>query len=174
MAIDLRVMELIFRQKLADRMPELILHHFSDAQPKREWALKLCRTILPVIYRRLEQTSSMDSGPRFLDAFSLTVQPILESGHQLQLQPITSWKLYAATEAQKIYVESRDGFFLDVEQAYNAEDSEIRVGPAEQMLGIKNRAMYRFVRKELGILPRRGDVKLGAHHGQFHFICCFV
>ncbi|KAH9816821.1 L-Aspartase-like protein [Melampsora americana] len=169
MAIDLRVIDLLFRQRLANRMPEMILEHFSKSgEVEREdgWEVKLSRTILPIVYRRLEHTASMDSYARFLDAFSLTLQSILETvGNTLKMESITSWKEYSATEAQQIYLKTRDQFFLEIIESYGNHENKGKLGPSEALMGEKNRIIYRFVRLELGILPRRGDVKLGRHQG---------
>ncbi|KAG0145230.1 hypothetical protein CROQUDRAFT_723546 [Cronartium quercuum f. sp. fusiforme G11] len=167
MGIDLRVMDLLFRQSLADRMPSMLLKHFDQSgnvDKKQKWAMKLARAILPILYRRLEHTGSMDSHQRFVDAFGLTLQPILESLQGSTLDCVRTWRDYAAKETQSIYAETRDRFFSDVAEAYGSGDDS-KVGPTEAYIGVKNREMYRFVRSGLGILPRRGDVKLGSHHG---------
>ncbi|PLW29158.1 hypothetical protein PCASD_10925 [Puccinia coronata f. sp. avenae] len=147
MAIDLRVMYQMFIKELQGLLPVLLNSHFKS-QPTQAAAEALLGALLP----RLEATSSLDSEARFLSAFKQTIHVLLN--HSADVQEAASWPSFAASQVNQAYQRNRENYF---EQAGNL--------PAEEWLGKKNKFLYRFVRKELGIGPRRGDVRLGRHEG---------
>jgi hypothetical protein len=147
MAIDLRVMYQMFIKELQGLLPVLLNSHFKS-QPTQAAAEALLGALLP----RLEATSSLDSEARFLSAFKQTIHVLLN--HSADVQEAASWPSFAASQVNQAYQRNRENYF---EQAGKL--------PAEEWLGKKNKFLYRFVRKELGIGPRRGDVRLGRHEG---------
>lgn len=156
MAVDLRVMDLCFRQAFADSMPGLLSHHFGaflDAAALHQ----LARDVLSSIYRRLEHTASMDTQYRFADAFNNATSVVVDalvraSASGDSLAAVAAWKQASAEATSALYVKSRDSFF--------AQDA----GAAE-FLGA-TAGLYTFVRRDLGVKARRGDVKAGGHQGE--------
>lgn len=155
MAVDLRVMDLCFRQEFADSMPGMLSHHFGAFLSASELK-QLARDVLGSIYRRLEHTASMDTQYRFADAFnnatSVVVDALVRSGSSGDsLAAVASWKQASAEATSRLYVQSRDAYFA-------------KEAGAMDFLGATG-VLYKFVRHDLGVKARRGDVKAGGHQG---------
>lgn len=157
MAVDLRVVDLCFRQRLADSTPSLLSAHFSSSLD-RAAIDGLSVAVLASVYRTLERSASMDSWYRFVDAFncaaSVVVDALSSTDRGLEgLRNLAAWKKEAAGQAAELYVRTRDEFF------------DGSVAPSLAYLG-KTGALYAFVRQDLDVKPRRGDVKCGGHQGE--------
>jgi hypothetical protein len=146
MAIDLRVIDQMFKKELKGLLPVLLDSHFKSRPTQA------ADPLIGALATRLEATASLDSEARFLNAFKQTSHVIL--AFPVDLEEARSWPSFAASQSTLLYKRTRDQYF---------ENSESLL--AEEWLGEKNKHLYRFVRKELGIGPRRGDVRLGRHAG---------
>jgi phenylalanine ammonia-lyase len=153
-AIDLRVIEVRFREALGDMLTRTLAQHlgtFLDAKV----ISSLASTMKDLICRRLEQTSSMDTAHRFEDACAFVTSVALDA---LVLSPtchssphisLARWRTDATRQLTITYRKLRDDFFANSE---NAAD----------YLGDGTKRLYLFVRDTLGVRARRGDVALGA------------
>ena len=148
MAIDLRVIDQMFKKKLEELLPVLLSSHFKS-QPTHA-AQVLFSALLP----RLEAGVSLDSEARFLNAFKQTAHILLT--FPVDIEEARSWPFFAASQAALVFKRNREQYFEQTGTLH-----------AEEWLGKKNSHLYRFVRKHLGIGPRRGDVHLGRHEGRF-------
>ncbi|KAA1126566.1 hypothetical protein PGTUg99_028003 [Puccinia graminis f. sp. tritici] len=152
MAIDLRVIDQMFQKELKGLLPVLLDSHFKSRPTQA------ADPLIGALASRLEATASLDSEARFLSAFKQTLHVIL--AFPVDLEEARSWPSFAASQSTLLYKRTRDQYF---------ENSESFL--AEKWLGKKNKHLYHFVRKELGIGPRRGDVRLGRHEG---WLCYLV
>ncbi|MBW0491928.1 hypothetical protein O181_031643 [Austropuccinia psidii MF-1] len=146
MAIDLRVMDQLFRKVLYSNLAGLLKSHFNSYPTEAQDAL------FEALVRRLEITTTLDSEARFLDAYKHTLHALLE--YPIDLTQLHSWPAFAGSQTTILYQSFREKCFSNV-----FEDS------VSAWIGPKNWNVYNFVRKCLGILPRRGDVFLGQHLG---------
>ncbi|KAI8455434.1 phenylalanine ammonia-lyase [Phakopsora pachyrhizi] len=148
MAIDLRVIEQIFQQKLSELVPSLLRAHFT---PHINFPTK---ALTSAVIRRLEHNSSLDSEARFLDAFKTTSHIILDEN--IDMSKLKSWPQFASSEISPLYRDTRDGYFDLVSCGKEL---------AEPWMGEETKIFYRFVRQKLGIKPRKGDVVIGQPTG---------
>lgn len=155
MAIDLRVIDQLFRKELAQLLPILLRNHFKSRleEAPHEFFEGAPHELFEGITQRLETTGSVDSEVRFLNAFKQTIHILLNS--RVEVSEIQSWPSFAASEVTRLYNRIRDRYF----------DQTLKTFPAEEWLGRKTKELYCFVRSQLGIRPRRGDVRLGRHQG---------
>ncbi|WAR54669.1 hypothetical protein PtB15_4B286 [Puccinia triticina] len=144
MAIDLRVIDQMFKKELEGLLPALLDSHFKSKPTQASDSL------IGALTPRLEATASLDSDARFLNAFKQTSHILLD--FPVDLEEARSWPSFAASQSTLLYKRTRDQYFEHTEGLL-----------AEEWLGKKNKHLYRFVRRELGIGPRRGDVRLGRH-----------
>ncbi|KAH9456130.1 hypothetical protein MJO29_006148 [Puccinia striiformis f. sp. tritici] len=146
MAIDLRVIDQLFKKELQGLLPVWLDSHFK-CRPTQA-----ADSLMSALAPRLEASASLDSEARFLNAFKQTSHILL--AYPVDLPEARSWPTFAASQATLAYKRNRDGYFDKAGSLL-----------AEEWLGNKGKNLYRFVRKELGIGPRRGDVRLGKHQG---------
>jgi len=147
-AIDLRVADAIFRSSLAHSIGRLMGKHFTPLGMQPQVIETLTAAVREKMFRRLEQTASMDSKPRMEDlasiAVPLIVESLTESSSSNPLQAIAAWKLdlvSTALEARHKALDEVIGGRVDV-TSYLGSTKEI----------------YEFVRRRCGVAFRRGDV----------------
>lgn len=156
-ALDLRYLEFAFKEKFNPSILDSLTTSFSSFLSTEE-ILTLAPKIRSAIWRRLEQTTSVDLTPRWEDAFafvsSLVLDALSTSSIKSVESPITSitlWRTTSSTSAVALTKSIRESFFLS-----NASS----VSPTSSYLG-NTRPLYEFVRHTLGVKSRRGDVYLG-------------
>lgn len=156
-AIDLRFIDLQFRESLAHQLKASIETSFGSMLGEPQQVVLLA-VISQVIAIRLDQTSSMDLEPRWRDAFdfasSKVVDALAESGDTSALSAVVRWRKQSATDAAALMRKTRDDFFAPG-----------GAGTVADYLGGGSRELYTFVRQELGIKTRRGDVYSQEAHG---------
>jgi phenylalanine ammonia-lyase len=114
----------------------------------------LSKKVTSAIWRRLEQTPSVDLEPRWDDAFSHVTALVVEAltanptSSENPLPLLAQWRSESAAAAVALTRQVREAFWA-------AESS-----PTAEFLG-KSRALYSFVRETVGVKARRGDVFLG-------------
>lgn len=112
------------------------------------------------IWRRLEQTTSVDLEPRWEDAYAFVSSFVLDaltssassSTEKSPLNALAAWRSSSAADAVTLTRSIRDAFFLST-----TNDAP---SPTAAYLG-RTRALYDFVRSTVGVKARRGDVYLG-------------
>lgn len=109
--------------------------------------------MIEAIWRRLETTTSVDLVPRWNDAIAFVTSILIDSlSHSKNLEnplPIISlWREESISHAINLTRSTRDTFFTST------------TSPTSAYLG-STRKLYEFVRIELGVQSRRGDVYLG-------------
>jgi phenylalanine ammonia-lyase len=141
-AIDLRAMNNDLRSSLSSIIRELLPKHFSSAQAKQD-------TLLPIIeravFRTLDTTSTADCHGRMQTVAAATTTPLVDflSADAALASELVNITAFRAEFAQRA---------ADVLTSLRAEYLEGARGPAPaaKYLG-KTRAVYEFVRVQLGI-----------------------
>ncbi|KAM0793291.1 hypothetical protein ACM66B_000751 [Microbotryomycetes sp. NB124-2] len=151
-ALDLRYLEFAFREKFNPAVANGIESTFGNFLSKDQLSTLSSKVTL-AIWRRLEQTTSVDLEPRWTDAFahvsSLIVDALtVSTSTENPLPLISKWKSEAAAEAVALTRQVRDEFWT------------AKTSPTAALLG-KTKALYTFVRETVGVKARRGDVFLG-------------
>lgn len=153
-ALDLRYLEFTFRVSFDPTISESLKTHFADFLSEEEIATTACK-VRDIVWRRLEHTGAFDLVPRFADAFSHTSSVILDAltsssslSSKNPIPAIAAWRKSSADGAVALTRETRDEFFKQT------------VSPTPGFLG-KTKALYSFVRNDLGVKARRGDVFVG-------------
>ncbi|GAA5997375.1 uncharacterized protein JCM10292_000216 [Rhodotorula paludigena] len=151
-AVDLRAMELDFKKRFDPLLPTLLQQHLGTGLDVNALALEVKKALS----KRLEQTTTYDLEPRWHDAFSYatgTVVELLSSSPSanLTLTAVNAWKVASAEKAISLTREVRNRF-------WQTPSSQ---APAHAYLSPRTRVLYSFVREELGVQARRGDVFVG-------------
>lgn len=153
-ALDLRYLEFTFRAQFDPTVLSSLTHSFSNFLTESELEA-LAKQVRNTIWRRLESTTSVDLEPRWIDAFAHVTSIVLDalSGAskactENPLPIIAKWRTDSSTHAIALTRELRDTFH------YAA------VSPTSSFLG-RTKVLYEFVRGEIGVKARRGDVFLG-------------
>lgn len=146
-AVDLRVIDVTFRNKLESIVAgTLQSNHLCSTQG----VLELSKNICSAIERRMEQNTSMDATDRFEDVVNFTIPTVVDfaPSNADALSNIKTWKKQTAEALKTCYCDLRDELFMNVN---NTKD----------FLGEGTAPLYIFVRHNLGIQSRMGDVALG-------------
>ncbi|GAA6053429.1 hypothetical protein JCM3770_005162 [Rhodotorula araucariae] len=153
MAVDLRAMEFDFKKQFDPLVDVLLKEHLGDALLSDAAVADLASKVRKTLNKRLEQTSTYDLAPRWHDAFSVATGTVVETlaASNLSLQALNAWKDAAAERAVALTREVRETFWA----------TPAAQAPALRYLAPRTRALYAFVREELGVKARRGDVFLG-------------
>lgn len=151
-ALDLRYLEFAFKDKFNPSVLESLSHHFGEFLDVAALGT-LASKIRSAIWRRLEQTTSVDLAPRWEDAFAFVSSLVLDalatsSSTANPLSSIARWRTISAAAAVQLTRELRDDFFA------------ASTSPTSAYLG-RTRSIYDFVRETVGVKARRGDVFLG-------------
>ncbi|KAK4057992.1 hypothetical protein OIO90_000731 [Microbotryomycetes sp. JL221] len=151
-ALDLRYLEFAFREKFNPSVIKSLESTFANLLSK-EQLTELANKVTLAVWRRLEQTTSVDLEPRWVDAFahvsSLLVDALSTStSSENPLPLIAKWKSESATAAIALTREVRESFWT------------AKTSPTTSLLG-KTKGLYTFVREVVGVKARRGDVFLG-------------
>ncbi|KAH9821321.1 phenylalanine ammonia-lyase [Melampsora americana] len=156
-AIDLRVLDINFKSNLKPEMEGLVKSHFGTHLPS-ESLENLTLKILTSFHERYSQTSSLDSIVRIPDGLEFITHSIIRifDDHQVSI-PIGSISKFQ-TEANLMIYEVLNRSREEMYDEHHRKGGEY----ASRYLG-KTKGMYEFVRKELKIETRRGDVANGAH-----------
>jgi phenylalanine ammonia-lyase len=153
-AIDLRVIEIRFRDGLDDLLGRTLSQHLGTFLDPKEIS-SLSSAMKDLICRRLEQTSSMDTARRFEDACAFVTSVALDAlspsptCHSRPHVSLTHWRKDASCQLTVLYRKIRDDFFADSESGAD-------------YLGDGTKRLYLFVRDTLGVRARKGDVARGA------------
>ena len=153
MAVDLRALEFDFKRKFYPEISSLLQQHFGDALGSEATTAELVTKVKKALAKRLEQTSTYDLVERWHDAFSFATGTVVEhlSASSLSLSALNAWKVACAERAVVVTREVREAFWAAPSSA----------APCLSYLAPRTRTMYTFVREELGVKARRGDVFLG-------------
>ncbi|EJD46755.1 phenylalanine ammonia-lyase [Auricularia subglabra TFB-10046 SS5] len=169
-ALDLRIIDLTFRASLAASLPDQLSAHLGAFVPPTQIAA-LAKVVEDAIRTRLEHTAAMDAQARMADAFWFASAGVVEflgssktaangngvsngNGATTPLgfgdlpAALAAWRAAGAAKAFELLRAARDGY---------------QHGAAAQHLGRGTRLLYEFVRVELGIKLRKGDVFSGGH-----------
>ncbi|KAH7107817.1 phenylalanine ammonia-lyase [Auriculariales sp. MPI-PUGE-AT-0066] len=171
-ALDLRVIDLTFRAALAASLPELVHTHLGAMVPAGEQPA-LVKVVEDNIRTRLEHTAAMDAAARMADVFWFASAGVMEYLGGRQAKPInghtngsangTSRPAFALDNLPSALASWReDGAKRALEILRAARDGYVH-GSAAQHLGRGTRVLYEWVRGELGIKLRKGDVFSGGH-----------
>lgn len=153
MAVDLRALEFDFKRKFYPEISSLLQQHLGDALGSEATTAELVTKVKKALAKRLEQTSTYDLVERWHDAFSFATGTVVEhlSASSLSLSALNAWKVACAERAVVVTREVRETFWAAPSSA----------APCLSYLAPRTRTMYTFVREELGVKARRGDVFLG-------------
>lgn len=151
-ALDLRYLEFVFRARFNPTVAISLQRTFGSFLPEAELA-SLAKKVTSTIWRRLEQTTSVDLEPRWDDAFSHVTAMLVEAfvdstSTENPLKLMKTWRAESAAAAVALTREIRESFWTS------------QTSPTAEYLG-KSRALYTFVRETVGVKARRGDVFLG-------------
>ncbi|GAA5861329.1 hypothetical protein JCM1840_005336 [Sporobolomyces johnsonii] len=158
-AIDLRAIEFEFKKLFDPTLATSLKQHFGAFLSTDAEIASLAIKVKKALDKRLDQTATYDLAPRWHDAFSsatgvvvehLAASPADTTGSANPLVAVTEWKLSSAQTAIALTRQVR-------EQFWTTPSSQ---APALQYLG-RTRALYSFVRDEVGVKARRGDVFVG-------------
>jgi phenylalanine ammonia-lyase len=153
-ALDLRVIDISFQVALEESIPNLVdIHLGGVVQP--EHISRLSQRIAQTVFNRLENNGSMDTVARYSDAFSSASSTVIDflgrepgaraNTYDDPIVAITKWREASTQLAVSLIRSTRDSY---------------RHGSAAQYMG-RTRALYEWVRGDLGISLRKGDVHLG-------------
>lgn len=139
------------RKEVARSTKEHLAEHLNQ-----DALATLQRDLYNAFIKRIEQTSSMDSGLRFEDAgvhcVGVLVEAMMSSGASEGLSAVSAWKTDFQATATRVYREIRD-------TAISGGDN---VEKAEKMMG-STFALYNAVRRDIGVQVRKGDVACGKY-----------
>ncbi|KAK4332276.1 Phenylalanine ammonia-lyase [Rhodotorula toruloides] len=152
-AIDLRAIEFEFKKQFGPAIVSLIDQHFGSVLTGSNLRDELVEKVNKTLAKRLEQTNSYDLVPRWHDAFSFAAGTVVEvlSSTSLSLAAVNAWKVAAAESAISLTRQVRETFWSAASTS----------SPALSYLSPRTQILYAFVREELGVKARRGDVFLG-------------
>ncbi|GAA5856295.1 hypothetical protein JCM8547_000857 [Rhodosporidiobolus lusitaniae] len=162
-AIDLRALELDFKTQFE---PLLAASIEKDLGAFVSSPADLVKKVKKALNRRFEQTGSYDLEPRWQDAFSFATGVVVEEiatspaasvstgGNSLLV--VHNWATSNAQQAVALTHQLREQFW-----STHASASGVSDAPALKYLGKGTRKLYEFVRGEVGVKARRGDVHLG-------------
>ncbi|GAA5981344.1 hypothetical protein JCM10908_004076 [Rhodotorula pacifica] len=147
-AVDLRAMEFEHTKEFEPLVTDLLKQHFG-ALATAELEDKVRKSI----YKRLQQNNSYDLEQRWHDTFSVATGAVVEglAGNEVSLASLNAWKVACAEKAIALTRAVRDSFWAAPSSA----------SPALKYLSPRTRVLYSFVREEVGVKARRGDVYLG-------------
>ncbi|KAI8461933.1 phenylalanine ammonia-lyase, partial [Phakopsora pachyrhizi] len=154
-ALDLRVIENRFREALETLIYENLVSVFQDyTDQDRNINFKLlAMQVLDTFWRKREHNSSLDSKDRIIDGFEASISPIVQAfgscSETLTIDRIKSF-------LDKINQTS----LLTWKSINEAESIDLIEENTLKMLGGSKR-LYKFIRSDLGIKFRRGDVHEG-------------
>lgn len=153
-ALDLRYLERTFRNEFDPTILSSLSQYFSSFLTSEELTT-LTTKLTSTIWRRLEQTTSVDLVPRWDDAFghisSVIIEALSSASKPSTENPIpllSKWRKESAASAVALTRSVREAFWSST------------TSPTVQYLG-KSKALYSFVRDTVGVKARRGDVFLG-------------
>lgn len=147
-AVDLRAMEFEHTAQFQPLVSDLLQEHFKSlATPELEVKVR------KAIEKRLQQNNSYDLEQRWHDTFSVAMGTVVETlgGQDVSLASLNAWKVACAEKAIAITRSVRDSFWT----------TPSAQSPTLKYLSPRTRLMYSFVREEVGVKARRGDVYLG-------------
>lgn len=143
---DGNIREIAFRSALADFMRSYTVSSFPQLVSATDDAFFFA--LYDGLVRLLSATTGKDSSTRFqgimTNLTSTLVALLAAKGAEVSLAEITAWSKAVAFHAERIFVETREG--------YQAGPSS----PAMELLG-RTRALYAYVRGELGVSLHNGD-----------------
>lgn len=157
-ALDLRYLEFVFREEFNPYVQQSLVETFSDFLPDAVFP-SLSIKVTQAMWRRLETTTSWDLEPRWKDAFSYASSHVVDElatdaarttslDGKNPIQMLAKWKQAGVARAVEMTRRNRDAF------------ATAQTNPTAQYLG-KTKALYTFVREQLGVKTRRGDVYMG-------------
>ncbi|GAA5918439.1 hypothetical protein JCM1841_003967 [Sporobolomyces salmonicolor] len=159
-AIDLRAIEFEFKKLFDPTLVTSLKQHMGAFLSTDAEVDSLATKVKKALNKRLEQTATYDLVPRWHDAFSSATGVVVEhlaaspaaaaTGSANPLVALHEWKLSSAQTAIALTRQVR-------EQFWTTPSSQ---APALHYLG-RTKALYSFVRDEVGVKARRGDVFVG-------------
>ena len=177
-ALDLRIIDLTFRAGLAGSLAGLSRAHLGAfVAPADQHALN--KLVEDSIRTRMEHTAAMDAAARMADVFWFASAAVMEflgvaypaksatanghsfsNGHGNGTNGAALANLASLPSALAAWREA--GTAQALELLKTARDA-LPDGGAAQHLGRGTRVLYQWVRKDLGIELRKGDVYSGGH-----------
>ncbi|KPV78241.1 uncharacterized protein RHOBADRAFT_47862 [Rhodotorula graminis WP1] len=153
MAVDLRALEFDFKRQFYPEISSLLTQHLGSALGSEATTAELVTKVKKALGMRLEQNSTYDLVDRWHDAFSFATGVVVQhlASSSLSLEALNQWKVASAERAIVVTRQVRETFWATPSSA----------APALSYLAPRTRLMYTFVREELGVKARRGDVFLG-------------
>lgn len=155
-AIDLRIMDVKFQAEVRSLLNELIKHHFASLLKGGE-VEKLQHKASVALLKRLEETASSDSGPRFEDASRHIMGHIVET---VLAASTDAGAAAALGKFQKDFMQASLSLYRSIRKA--ATSGNDNLADAKEKMG-STIAIYQCIRGELGVAVRRGDVAEGKH-----------
>ncbi|GAA6059874.1 hypothetical protein JCM10212_007079 [Sporobolomyces blumeae] len=158
-AIDLRAIEKEFIKLHNPAIVDSVKQHFGAFVASEGELDGLVSSVKKALAKRLDQTASYDLEPRWHDAFSSATGAVVEylsakpgaalssSAGANPLVTLNDWKLASAQTAIALTRQVRDRF-------WSTPSSQ---APALDYLG-RTKALYLFIREDVGVKARRGDV----------------
>lgn len=146
-AVDLRAMEVVFREQLFSTLRMETLNSFGGSLSIDEDFL---RTLTDKTVVLLNETTDQDSAPRFEFITSALTSTLIglfgaqKPPVEISLAKIEAWRSSLSDKAVNIYLNARDSYHPGPESL------------AANLLG-RTSALYKFVRGELGVLVHWGD-----------------
>ncbi|GAA5969160.1 hypothetical protein JCM11641_007492 [Rhodosporidiobolus odoratus] len=153
-AIDLRALELDFKAQFEPTLASSLSTHFGAFLPSTEID-SLAVKVQKALNKRFEQTGAYDLLPRWEDAFafasSVVVDALTRSSSATSagnpLAAVATWRSTSANAAVSLTRQLRSTFWSTPSSS----------APALNYLG-QTKSLYLFIREEVGVKARRGDV----------------
>ena len=157
-------MEFSFKEIHNPAIVDSLKQHFGSFLSSESELNALVSKVKKALAKRLDQTASYDLEPRWHDAFSSATGAVVEhlstspslatSGAMNPLLSLNEWKNTSAQTAIALTRQVRTEF-------WSTPSSQ---APALKYLG-RNKALYLFIREQVGVKARRGDVFEGKPNG---------
>jgi len=156
-AIDLRIADVKFQAQVRQLLNEQIKKHFGSALQGKDLE-KLQHKVFVALLKRLEETASSDSGPRFEDASRHIMGHLMET--VVPLIAINPGVAASLGSFQKEFLEGSLSLYRSIRKATTTGNDNL--ADAKENMG-STIVIYQCIRGELGVSVRRGDVAEGKH-----------
>lgn len=150
-ALDLRVLQTMFFKAVKPRIEEATASLSSTAAPTHDPA-KLCAAVWMRLAHAWDAASTLDLPDRSAAAATAAATVLTEPGSGIEsLAEVRAWAATTTTLLASTYDGTRNTLFADY----------LEITPT--YLGLASRALYAFVRRELGVPLHRGLVDSPTH-----------
>lgn len=165
-AIDLRALEFDFKAAFDPILADSLTSSFASFLPNKSTEA-LFRKVKKALDKRYGETGQLDLVERWKDAFSFATGVVVEalatsssasSTAGNPLAAVHAWSVSTAEAAVRFTLQQREAFWSSHNSPSSSSSSP---APALKYLGNGTKPLYEFVRNEVGVKARRGDVFLG-------------